>query len=82
MNIMENRKLISLRIDSETCAKLEEIAEHLRYYSRSAVINGILDAVVDGVTKDDIRHLVRYWRQDEDTKPTIIVTPAKKFQKR
>lgn len=82
MNIMETRKLISLRIDSETLAKLDEIAKYLYYYNRSAVINGILDAVVDGVTKDDIRHLVRYWRTDEDTKPTIIVTPAKKYQKR
>lgn len=82
MNFMKTTKLISLRIDSETCNKLDEIAEYLQYYKRSAVINGILDAVVDSITKDDVRHLVRYWRKDEDTKPTIIITPAKKYQKR
>ena len=82
MNFMETRKLISLRIDSETCNKLDEIAKYLHYYKRSAVINGILDAVVDSLSKDEVGHLVRYWRKDEDTKPTIIVTPAKKYQKR
>lgn len=82
MKIMETKKLISLRIDSETCSQLDEIAKYLRYYKRSAVINGILDAVVDGLSKDEIRHLVRYWRKDEGTKPTITVYPAKKYQKR
>lgn len=82
MNIMETRKLISLRIDSETCKKLDDIVKYLRYYKRSAVINGILDAVVDGLRKDEIIHLVRYWRPDEDTKPTIFITPAKKFRKK
>lgn len=81
MNIMDTKKLISLRIDSETCDKLDEIAKYLYYYNRSNIINGILDAVVDGVTKGDIRHLVRYWRKDEDTRPTITITPAKKYQK-
>ena len=82
MNIMETRKLISLRIDSETLAKLDEIAHYTRYYKRSSVINAILDAVVDGISKNDIWPLLSYWRKDEDTKPTIFITPAKKFQKR
>lgn len=79
---MDTRKLISLRIDSETCAKLDEIAKYTIYHTRSSVINGILDAVVDGISKNDIWHLLRYWRKDEDTKPTIVITPAKKYQKR
>lgn len=82
MNIMDTKKLISLRISDETCVKLDRIVEYLHYYKRSAVINGILDAVVDGLSVDEIRHLVRYWRKDEDTKPTIFITPAKKYQKR
>lgn len=79
---MDTRKLISLRIDSETCGKLDNIAASLHFSNRSAIINGILDAVVDGLSKDDIMHLLYYWREDERTKPTIIVKPAKKFQKR
>lgn len=82
MNIMDTKKLISLRIDSETLAKLDEIANDLTYYNRSTVINAILDVVVDSITKDEMWHFLRYWRKDEDTKPTIIVTPSKKFQKR
>lgn len=81
MNIMSTSKLISLRIDSETCNKLDAIAKSLRYYKRSAVINGILDSVVDSLYEDDIWHLVRYWRKNESTKPTIIVRPAKEYQK-
>lgn len=82
MNIMDTRKLISLRIDSETLNKLDAIVKYLRYYKRSAVINGILDAVVDSLSKDEYWHLVRYWRQDEGTKPDIIIHPSKKYQKR
>lgn len=79
---MDTRKLISLRINSETCDKIDNIAEHFGYHTRSSVINQILDVIVDSLSVDDFRMIFRYWRQDKDTKPTIIVTPAKKYQKR
>lgn len=66
---MENLKLISCRIDPETLKRINAwLLEH-RYWKRNAVINGILTAVVDSMSSNEIYNMVRYSR-DHDEKPT------------
>lgn len=43
---MENLKLISIRIDPDTLAKIDELAKRQTYYKRSTIINNLLAAVV------------------------------------
>ena len=58
----ENLKQISAKIDPETIAKLERILEHHYYWKRNTIINGILTAVVDTFTDEEIYDMIRYCR--------------------
>lgn len=40
-------KLISIRLDSETLAKIDQLAEKQSYRTRSLIINNVLKAVID-----------------------------------
>lgn len=70
---MENLKQISVKIDPETLKKLDEVTIKAKYWKRNAVINGILTAIVDNCSNEDIMHLVRYWRHDPYSKPNIQI---------
>ena len=50
---MFNKKLISIRIDSEVLNKVDTFAGGTRYYRRSDVINHLLRAAVDAAIWDD-----------------------------
>lgn len=66
---MENSKLISARIDPETLKRIDAwLLEH-RYWKRNTVINGILTAVVDSMSSNEIYDMVRYSRL-HDEKPS------------
>ena len=59
----ENLTLVSCRIDPETLKKIEtQISKHY-YWKRNTVINGILTAVMDNFTDQQVYDMVRYWRQ-------------------
>lgn len=66
---MENLKLISARIDTETLKRIDEWLLGHRYWKRNAVINGILTAVVDSMSSKEIYDMVRYSRI-HDEKPS------------
>lgn len=51
---MEKLKLISLRIEPETLAKIDELAKRHGYYTRSAIINRLLANVLNCSDKDTL----------------------------
>lgn len=62
----ENLILVSCRIDPETLKKIEAINKKHHYWKRNTIINGILTAVVDNFTEQEIYDMIRYWRQGHD----------------
>lgn len=58
----DNLKQISAKIDPETIAKLERFSELHYYWKRNTIINGILTAVVDTFTDEEIYDMIRYCR--------------------
>lgn len=59
----ENLVLVSCRIDPETLKKIETLTEKHYYWKRNTVINGILTAVMDNFTDQQIYDMVRSWRK-------------------
>lgn len=59
----ENLVLVSCRIDPETLKKIETLISKHYYWKRNTVINGILTAVMDNFTDQQIYDMVRYWRK-------------------
>ena len=59
----ENLTLVSCRIDPETLEKIEALTKKHYYWKRNTVINGILTAVMDNFTDQQVYDMVRYWRQ-------------------
>ena len=52
-------KLTSVRIDPDTLEKLEKFTANHYYWTRNAVINNILTAVVNRFSENDIYDMVR-----------------------
>ena len=62
----ENLVLVSCRIDPETLKKIEtQISKHY-YWKRNTIINGILTAVMDNFTDQQVYDMVRYWRKGQN----------------
>lgn len=59
---MENKKLISARLDPQTLAKVDEFVKNRRYWKRNTVISNVLDAVFDCFSEKAIYDMVRYSR--------------------
>lgn len=59
---MENKKLISARIDPQTLVKIENFANKYYYWKRNTVISKVLDAVFDNFDDKAIYDMVRYCR--------------------
>lgn len=76
----ENLKLISVKIEPETLAKLERFKAMHPYWKRNALINGILTSVVDTFSDEEIYDMVRYVRNsDYDTEGSFkLWVPNKK----
>lgn len=71
---MDKLKQISVKIDPNTLAKIDQHATKSRYWRRNAIINGVLTAIFDCCDYDEIMTMARYWRHDPYSKPRIIVT--------
>ena len=59
----ENLIPVSTRLDPETIAKIDMWLQRHKYWKRNTVINGILTAVFDNFTDQQIYDMVRYWRK-------------------
>lgn len=59
---MENKKLLSARLDPQTLAKIETFVKRHYYWKRNTVISNVLDAVFDCFDDGDIYDMVRYVR--------------------
>lgn len=58
----ENLKQISAKIDPETLRKIDEVRDYHYYWKRNTIINGILTAVVDTFSTQEIYDMIRYCR--------------------
>lgn len=61
MDRKENLKLVSVRIEQRTLNKIEEFTKHRDYFTRSAVINKILSAVMLCSDDETIWDIVRVY---------------------
>lgn len=59
---MENKKLLSVRLDPTTVMNIEKFAEMHYYWKRNTVIDGVLNAVFDNFDEKAIYDMVRYNR--------------------
>lgn len=64
--VKENLKLVSCRIDPETLDKIEMLTRKHYYWKRNTVINGILTAVMDNFTDQQVYDMIRYWRKGQN----------------
>lgn len=58
---MEETKLTSLRVRKDTLAKIEEFKENHSYWKTSSVMNGVLDAVFNNFSENQIYAMLREW---------------------
>lgn len=59
---MENKKLLSVRLDPTTLANIEKFVSNHYYWKRNTVISAILDAVFDKFDEKAIYDMTRYVR--------------------
>lgn len=59
---MENKKLLSVRLDPTTLTNIEKFTKKRYYWKRNTVISAILDAVFDNFDEKSIYDMVRYNR--------------------
>ena len=57
---MENKKLISARLNPQTLAKIDDFVRNRHYWKRNAVISNVLDAVFECFDEKAIYDMVRY----------------------
>lgn len=70
---MEPLKQISVKINPITLGKIDKMANSWPYRKRNAIINGILNAVIDALTPQEIYRMLRYSRYWYD-KPQMTFT--------
>lgn len=51
-------KLISIRLDVETLAKIDQLAEKQSYRNRSLIINNVLKAVIDCSSSSTLARII------------------------
>lgn len=59
---MENKKLLSVRLDPTTVMNIEKFAIKHPYWKRNTVIGAVLNAVFDNFDEKAIYNMVRYHR--------------------
>lgn len=57
---MKQKKLISVRIDTDILKVLDEYAKYGRYWSRSALINNILESVIERTDSHDFKLIAKF----------------------
>lgn len=51
-------KLISVRLDAETLAKIDQLSEKQSYRTRSLIINNVLKAVIDCSSSSTLARII------------------------
>ena len=75
---MENKKLISTRLDPQTLVKIENFTNKYYYWKRNTVISNVLDAVFDNFDDKAIYDMVRYCRgSHKDASGTFSLSQTK-----
>lgn len=75
---MENKKLLSTRLDPQTLVKIENFANKFYYWKRNTVISNVLDAVFDNFDDKAIYDMVRYCRHThKDASGTFSLSQTK-----
>lgn len=64
-NAMENKKLISIRLDPDVVAKIDNMAESYRYRTRSSIINHLLSVVLKCSTGGTLDKMLSEFRPVE-----------------
>lgn len=59
---MQNKVLLSVRLDPTTLANIEKFAKKHTYWKRNTIISAILDAVFDNFDEKSVYDMVRYSR--------------------
>lgn len=59
---MENKKLISARIDPQTLEQIAKFQSRHTYWKRNTIISGVLNAVFENFDEHDIYDMVRFNR--------------------
>lgn len=62
----ENLKLVSTRLDPKILDKIDAFVSDHYYWKRNSVINGVLTAVFNHFTKDEIYDMCRTWDERHD----------------
>lgn len=62
----ENLKLVSVRIDPQTLAKIDLLVERHKYWKRNTIINAILTSVVENFNDPDIYDMLRWNKIDRN----------------
>lgn len=68
---MENKELISVRIEARTLREIDKITQGRSYWKRSSVICNLLSAVFANFTPNQIYDMMQTWRwerQEVDAK--------------
>lgn len=64
---MAKTKLISIRLDVTNIEAAKKLAEDMRYWTRSSVIDRILKCVFESADKETLVRMVRYWHNATKT---------------
>ena len=62
----KNLKLTSVRIDPDTLEKIEEFLKRHEYWTKNAVINNVLTAVMERFSDGDIYDMCRTCKFDKE----------------
>ena len=70
---MENKIQKSVKMDARVVAKIEEIVKSQRYWKFNAVVNQLLLVMVDGIDRNDVYNVLRYWPSATVSNPKITI---------
>lgn len=62
---MEKLKLISLRVDTATLAKIDDLAKSRDYYTRSSIINQVLNNVINCATPGTLWRIISTYQPEK-----------------
>lgn len=69
---MENKKLLSVRLDPTTLGNIEKFVSRHSYWKRNTIISNVLDAVFDNFDEKTIYEMMCYCRgRDNHAKGTF-----------
>ena len=59
---MQQKKIISMRLSEDVVAKLDELAQSSRHWTRSSIVNNLLETILDCATKKTLYDMMRAYK--------------------